>query len=63
MIFEYLQRFQNQFSRCGGCDRIRFEEKIGETFEVGKRPPRVNQSRQDLAFGLVAVLPFARART
>lgn len=63
VIFEYLQCFQNQFSRFQGCNGICFKEEIGETFKVGERPPGINQSRQDLAFGLEAALPFSRART
>jgi len=45
--------------RCG--DRVAPGQKVGKSFEVGKRPCRIDQLRQDLAFGLADFLPAMRA--
>ena len=34
-----------------------FEEEIGESFKISDRVPRIDQLRQDLAFGSEATLP------
>jgi hypothetical protein len=61
MILENLHCFRNKFSCFQGCGRLRLEEEICEPYKVGKRLRRINQLRQDLAFGLGTALPRARA--
>lgn len=61
MILENLHRFRNKHSRLQGRGRLRLEEEICEPFKVGERLRRINQLRQDLAFGLGTALPRARA--
>jgi hypothetical protein len=61
MILENLHCFRNKYSRFQGRGRFRLEEEICEPFKVGERLRRINQLRQDLAFGLGTALPRARA--
>ena len=61
MIAEHLYCFCNELSRFQRCGRLRLEKKIYEPLKVGERLLRVDQLRQDLAFGLGAGSPRARA--
>jgi hypothetical protein len=61
MILENLYCLKNKYRRFQGRGGLRLEEKICEPFKVGERLLRINQLRQDLAFGLGAALPRARA--
>lgn len=63
MILENLHRFRDEFNRFQSRGRVCFEEEICEPLQVGERLRRINQLRQDLAFGLRAALPRARACT
>lgn len=63
MMLDNLHGFRDQFDRLQGSNRLRLEEEISKPFKVSERLLRINQPRQDFAFGLEAALPRARART
>lgn len=62
MVFENLYRFRDQGDRFQRHGRFGFEQEICQPLKVGKRPPGIDQSCQDLASGLETLTPVARAR-
>ena len=42
-------------------ERIARDQKVGQPFQIGKRSFRMDQTRHDLAIGLVDFLPATRA--
>ena len=53
--------FLDQSDRLFGRGRIGLDQKIGQPFEIGERPFRIDQPYQDLAFGFAVFLPAIRA--
>lgn len=62
MVLENLYRFRDQLNRFQRHGRFAAEQEVCQPLKVGKRPPGIDQSRRDLAFGLETPTPFARAR-
>lgn len=58
---EHSNSLLDQTDGLGCCRGVGIEQKIGESFEVGERTFRIDQRRQDLAFGLAGLLPATRA--
>ena len=58
---QQCHRFLDQYYRLCGKRRIDPDQEVGESFEIGERPSRIAQPRQDLAFGFTAFLPATRA--
>ena len=58
---QWIYRFRNQLDRCSCCARINLDQEIGRSFEIGKRPLRVDQPCQDPAFGFDGCPPAMRA--
>lgn len=61
MTLQHGDGFLDQSNRFRSRYRIVLGEEIGQPLEVGKRLPRIDQPRQDLAFGLAGFLPAMRA--
>lgn len=61
MAFQQRNGFPNQPYRFSRCRRISLKQEVGQSFKIGKRPFRITQLRQDLAFGFADFLPAMRA--
>ena len=61
MTFQHGNGFLDQPHRLCGGGRIDLDQEIGKSLEIGQRLFRVDQPRQDFAFGLLGFLPAMRA--
>jgi hypothetical protein len=61
MIRDYIHGFRDQ-SHDVGCVGFFEQKKVDEPIEIDERATRVDQLRQDLAFGFAGRLPEARSR-
>ena len=62
MMLEHAHGFRDQFDRVHRRRRIVLEKEIRQSHQIGKGCLRVDQLRQDFAFGCLADLPAALAR-
>ena len=58
---QYTDGFLDQLKRLGCRRIISLDQKVGKSFEIGKRSCRIAQLCQDLAFGFADLLPEIRA--
>jgi len=56
-----ILRFVDQPNGCGSRFRVARQKEVSESFKIAERLRRVDQPRQDLAFGFVALPPCTRA--
>jgi len=61
MALQYGDGFLDQSDRFRRRRRIALGQEIGQPLEVGERLARIDQPRQDLAFGFAVFLPAMRA--
>ncbi len=61
MTFQHGNCFLDQPNRLRRGGRIDLDQEVGKSLEIGQRLFRVDQPRQDFAFGLPGFLPAMRA--
>lgn len=62
MVLQNGNGFFDQIDDIERACRVTFKQKVDEAFEIVQRPPRIDQLRQDLAFGRVLLEPATRSR-
>jgi len=61
MAPQHCDGFLNQSHRLRSRNRIALGQEVGQPLKIGKCTPRIDQLRQDMAFGLAGFLPAMRA--